>query len=137
MEQNKDMIKSLEAKIKILEIENQKLASTIELNNKEINEIKTLIRTLSDNNSTSLGEPMPTLTPNLDDKIINLKFGWKINDNARSTNDLKIVRKVAGGAKWNCSAVGDKSLIRGKTNRWKIQISRLTGNIVFGIVPKD
>ena len=137
MEQNKDLIKSLEVKIKLLEIENQKLASTIELNNKEINQIKSIISSLSENNSTPLGEPMPTLTHNPEDKIIDLKFGWKINDNARSTNDLKTVRKVAGGTKWNCSAVGDKSLIKGKINRWKIQLSRLTGSIVLGIIPKD
>ena len=37
---------------------------------------------------------------------------------------------------WNCSSVGDKSLIPGKINKWKIQLTKHTGNIVLGIVPK-
>ena len=136
MESKKDMIKSLEAKLKLLEIENQKLSSTIELNNKQIVQIKTLIKSLSEDDSSLLGTPAANVTPNPDDKIINLKFNWKINDNARMTNDLKTVRKVSGGQKWNCSAVGDKTLIKGKINKWKIQFTKKTNMIVIGIVPK-
>ena len=37
MDSNENLIKSLEVKIKILEIENQKLKSAIDANNNEIN----------------------------------------------------------------------------------------------------
>ena len=139
METNKNTIKSLETKIKILEIENQKLASNIEANKKEIEEYKSIIKSLSSDNETStLGDPLPTLTEKPENEIINIKFGWKINDNARVSNDLKAVKKVAGGRQWNCSAVGNKSLINGKINKWKIQIDEMkkTDSIVFGIIPK-
>ena len=79
---------------------------------------------------------MSASTLNPDDKIINLNFNWKINDNAKITNDLKTVTKVSGGNKWNCSTIGDKSLIKGKINKWKIQLTKMAGSIVFGIVPK-
>ena len=130
------MIKSLETKLKLLENENQKLSSTIELNNKEIEQIKSLINSLSQNDLSLLCDQTANLTENPDDKIINLKFGWIINDNARLTNDSKKIRKVSGGHNWNCSAIGDKSLIKGKINKWKIQLTKLMGGIVFGIVPK-
>ena len=55
MDSNSNMIKSLNIKIKILELENQKLLSNIEANNKEIEEIKSIIKSLSENNSTPLG----------------------------------------------------------------------------------
>ena len=71
-----------------------------------------------------------------DDKIVNLKFGWKINNNTQITNDLKTIKKVAGGSYWNCSDVGDICLINGKINKWKIQLRKHTGDIVLGIVPK-
>ena len=132
MESKKDIINSLEIKIKLLEIENQKLLSTLEMNNKQIQEYKSLIQSLSSNNSftpTTPGEPIK-------EKIINLKFGWKINNNAHISNDLNRVRKVTGGTKWNCSAIGDKNLIKGSINKWKLQLTKKTGNIVFGIVPK-
>ena len=128
MEIQKDNLNSLEIKIKLLEIENQQLASTIESKNKEIDQLKSLIKSLI---------PNINLTPNLDDKIINLNFGWKINDNATITNDLKTIRKIAGGEMWNCSAFGDKSLFKGKINKFKIQITKMTSMIVFGIIPKD
>ena len=65
-----------------------------------------------------------------------MKFGWKINDNARITNDLKTIRKVSGGQNWNCSAFGDKILTKRKINKWKIQLTKLTGSFIFGIIPK-
>ena len=130
-----DAIKSLELKIKLLEIENQKLSSTIELNKKEIEQYKSLIASLSENNS--LNNPNNDITPNPEGKVVNLVFGWKINDKAHLSNDSKTVKKIAGGNCWNCTALGDKSLVQGKINKWKIQLTKQTGNIVFGIVPKD
>ena len=127
-------IKSLELKIKLLEIENQKLSSTIELNKKEIAQYKSLIKSLSENNA--LNDRNQDLTQNPDDKVINLKFGWKVNDKARLRNDSKTVRKIGGGNSWNCSCLGDKSLIPGTINKWKIQLTKYTGAIVLGIVPK-
>ena len=116
MDSNSNMIKSLNLKIKILELENQKLLSTIEANNKEIEEIKSIIKSLSENNSTPLGEPMPIINANLESKIIDLKFGWKINLNGHLTNDRKTALKISGGVQWNCTAIGYKTLVKGKIN---------------------
>ena len=137
MDSNSNMIKSLNIKIKILELENQKLLSTIEANNKEIEEIKSIIKSLSENNSIPLYEPMPIINAHLESKIIDLKFGWKINLNGHLTNDRKTVSKVTGGGKWNCTAIGDKTLVKGKINKWKIQLTKKTGPFLFGIVPYD
>ena len=123
MDSNSNMIKSLNIKIKILELENQKLLSNIEANNKEIEEIKSIIKSLSENNSTPLGEPMPIINANLESKIIDLKFGWKINNNGHLTNDRKTVLKITGGSKWNCTAIGDKTLVKGKINKWKMNMN--------------
>ena len=128
METPKDNLNSLEIKVKLLEIENQQLISTIESKNKEIEQLKSLIKSLI---------PNINLTPNLDNKIINLNFGWKINDKATITEDLKTIRKISGGEMWNCSAFGDKSLIKGKINKFKIQLIKVTSMTVFGIIPKD
>ena len=111
METPKDNLNSLEIKVKLLEIENQQLISTIESKNKEIEQLKSLIKSLI---------PNINLTPNLDNKIINLNFGWKINDKATITEDLKTIRKISGGEMWNCSAFGDKSLIKRKINKFKM-----------------
>ena len=132
MDTNNTMIKTLEAKIKLLEIENEKLSSTIELNNKEITQIRNLIKSLSEANPS----PIKELTPNPGDKIINLNFNWKKNENAFISKDLKSIKKIKGGSKWNCTALGDNHLIKGKINSWKIQFTKKTGDIVFGIVPK-
>ena len=134
MDSNKSMPKYLETKIKLLEIENQKLASTIEANNKEIQEIKKIIQSLSTNDT-----PLPAYIPNsIDENAINLDFRWKVNSKAYSNEDLRTVKKVSGGNSWNCSAIGDKTLIRGKINKWKIQVTRMTSeNILIGIVPKN
>jgi len=113
MEGPKENMNSLEIKIKLLEIENQQLKSNLESKDKEIEQLKSLIKSLI---------PNITITPNLADKIINLNFGWKINDKATLTEDLKTIRKISGGGGWNCSAFGDKSLIKGKINKFKIQI---------------
>jgi len=127
METKKDKLNSLEIKLKLLEIENQQLKSTIEIKNKEIDQLKSLINSLI---------PNINITPNLDDKIINLDFGWKINNKASISNDLKTIRKISGGEAWNCSAFGDKILIKGKINKFKIQLIKITSMIVFGIIPK-
>ena len=129
METPKDILNSLEIKVKLLEIENQQLVSTIESKNKEIEQLKTLINSL-------IGNPNINLTPNPDDKIVNLNFGWIINDKASITNDLKTIKKISGGDSWNCSAFGNKSLIKGKINKFKIQLTKMTSNFVFGIMPK-
>jgi hypothetical protein len=128
METQKDNLNSLQIKIKLLEIENQQLKSTIESKDKEIVQLKSLINSLI---------PNTILLPNLDDKIINLNFGWIINDKATITEDLKTIRKISGGEMWNCSAFGDKSLIKGKINKYKIQLIKITSHFVFGIIPKD
>ena len=127
METTKDKLNSLEVKIKLLEIENQQLKSTLEIKNKEIDQLKSLINSLI---------PNINIIPNLDDKIINLDFGWKINNKASISNDLKTIRKISGGEMWNCSTFGDKSLIKGKINKFKIQLIKMTSMIVFGIIPK-
>ena len=129
METPKDILNSLEIKVKLLEIENQQLVSTIESKNKEIEQLKTLINSL-------IGNPNIKLTTNPDDKIVNLNFGWIINDKASITNDLKTIKKISGGEMWNCSAFGNKSLIKGKINKFKIQLTKMTSNFVFGIMPK-
>ena len=129
METPKDILNSLEIKVKLLEIENQQLVSTIESKNKEIEQLKTLINSL-------IGNPNIKLTTNPDDKIVNVNFGWIINDKASITNDLKTIKKISGGDSWNCSAFGNKSLIKGKINKFKIQLTKMTSNFVFGIMPK-
>mgnify|MGYP002626526659 CR=1 FL=1 len=127
METPEDKLTSLEIKLNLLEIENQQLKSTIEEKNKEIEQLKSLIHSFV---------PSINIPPNLDDKIISMNFCWKINDKATVTDDLKIIRKISGGDMWNCSAFGDKSLIKGKINKFKIQLTKLTCDVVFGIIPK-
>ena len=127
MESPKENMNSLEIKIKLLEIENQQLKSNLESKDKEIEQLKSLIKSLI---------PNINITPNLNDKIINLNFGWIINDKATLTEDLKTIRKISGGEAWNCSALGNKSLIKGKINKFKIQLTKVTSGFVFGIIPK-
>ena len=127
MEGPKENMNSLGIKLKLLEIENQQLKSNLESKDKEIEQLKSLIKSLI---------PNITITPNLADKIINLNFGWKINDKATLTEDSKTIRKISGGRMWNCSAFGDKSLIKGKINKFKIQLIKVTEYFVFGIIPK-
>ena len=131
MEPNKEKLNSFQAKIKLLEIENQQLLSTLETKNKEIEQLKSLIKSLIGNDFNS------NLTPNPDDNIVNLKFSWIKSENASISKGLNIAKKVSGVQKWNCSCFGDKSLIKGKINKWNLQLSRMTGDgFVFGIIPK-
>ena len=70
--------------------------------------------------------------------IIKLDFFWKVNSKAYSNEDLRVVKKISGGTAWNCTAIGDKTLVKGKINKWKIQVSKMTSNqIMIGIVPKN
>ena len=56
MESNQSILKTLEIKLKFLESENQNLSSKIEENNKEINRIKSIITSITDNNSLTICE---------------------------------------------------------------------------------
>ena len=33
-------------------------------------------------------------------------------------------------------SIGNKNLIKGKINKWKLQLTKLFGDALFGIVPK-
>ena len=90
MEPNKEKLNSFQAKIKLLEIENQQLLSTLETKNKEIEQLKSLIKTLIGNDFNS------NLTPNPDDNIVNLKFSWIKSENASISKGLNIAKKVSG-----------------------------------------
>ena len=135
MESPQNTIKSLEVKIKALEIENQKLASTIDLNNKDIKEYKSLIQSLSPNN---------TANSVLNNEIY-LKFKWKASDARKKLlceikNDSKTIKKISGDGNWNCTIIGDTCLIKGKINKWKIQVNKIrtdSSHLLFGIVPEN
>ena len=135
MEKSENVIKSLEVKIKALEIENEKLASTIELNNKEIKEYKSLIQSL---------RPQNTANSNINNEI-ELIFKWKVSELRNKLlcelkNDFKTIKKISGNNVWNCTAVGDTCLIKGKINKWKIKVNNINPNpshLLIGIVPSN
>ena len=79
MKSKENLVKTLEAKIKALELENQKFLTNIETNNKEINELKTIIQSLSDNNSINNNAPL-TPSNEVNNDVIDLKFKWKISE---------------------------------------------------------
>ena len=112
------------SKIKVLEIEIQKLSSNIELNNKEIKELKALIQSLTKNKS--INEASLT-TLNEENKEIELKFKWKISNIrillCELSNDYKTIKKISENGAYNCTAIGDKCLIKGKINKWKIPVN--------------
>ena len=123
METSENVIKSLEVKIKALEIENQKLASTIELNNKEIKEYKSLIQSL---------RPQITANSNINNEI-ELIFKWIVNELRNKLlwelkNDFKTIKKISGDNEFNCTAIGDTCLIKGKINKWKIKVNNINPN---------
>ena len=123
MEKSENVIKSLEVKIKALEIENQKLASTIELNNKEIKEYKSLIQSL---------RPQITANSNINNEI-ELIFKWKVSELRNKLlwelkNDFKTIKKISGDNEFNCTAIGDTCLIKGKINKWKIKVNNINPN---------
>ena len=138
MESIQSQIKLLEIKIKSLEIENQKLSSIIEANNKQIKEIKSLIQSITENKSTNVGV---TASLNEESKEIELKFKWKISKTRQLLcelkNDFKTIKKISGHGIGNCTVVGDKCLIKGKINKWKIQVNTDLVNILFGIIPAN
>ena len=135
METSENVIKSLEVKIKALEIENEKLASTIELNNKEIKEYKSLIQSL---------RPLNTANSNINNEI-ELIFKWKVSELRNKLlceikNDFKTIKKISGGNVWNCTAIGDTCLIKGKINKWKIKVNNINPNpshLLIGIIPSN
>ena len=135
METSENVIKSLEVKIKALEIENEKLASTIELNNKEIKEYKSLIQSL---------RPLNTANSNINNEI-ELIFKWKVSELRNKLlceikNDFKTIKKISGDNIWNCTAIGDTCLIKGKINKWKIKVNNINPNpshLLIGIIPSN
>ena len=70
MEKPRNTIKLLELKIKSLEIENQKLTSAIEINNKEIKSYQSLIQSYLPKNTSNNVQPSE----------VNLKFKWKMSN---------------------------------------------------------
>ena len=135
METSENVIKSLEVKIKALEIENEKLASTIELNNKEIKEYKSLIQSL---------RPQNTANSNIKNEN-ELIFKWKVSELRNKLlcelkNDFKTIKKISGDNIWNCTAIGDTYLIKGKINKWKIKVNNINPNpshLLIGIIPSN
>ena len=137
MEITQNMIKTLELKIESLEAENQKYLSNIEANNKEIQKYKSIIQSLKQNNN------FDNIQINDNSNVIDLKFKWKISEARKLLcelkNDSKTIKKFNGDCLWNCTAIGDRCLIKGKTNRFKIQVKNLgkSPEIYFGIVPSN
>ena len=122
---------SLEINKKLLEIDNQRLLSTIELNNKELEVINSLLDSLS-----------PKKASNEENNEINLEFKWKISKERETficelKNDSKTIKKISNNGSWNCTAIGDKNLIKGKINKWKIQTNSDFSSILVGIIPSN
>ena len=75
--------------------------------------------------------------------MIDLNFKWKISETRKLLcqlkKDSKTIKKFNGNSLWNCTAIGDRYLIKGKTNRFKIQVKNLgqSPEIFFGIVPSN
>ena len=133
MEPVKDVNKTLELNIKSLEIENQRLLSMIELNNEAIKKYKSLI---SQNPSNT-----DQLTPSITDEI-DFKFKWIASERTKNflcklKDDFKTIEKIAGDTLHNCTVIGDKCLIKGKINKWKIKNKNNKTHILFGINRAD
>ena len=136
METPQNYVNVLQLKIKTLEIENQRLASTIELNNKEISEYKSIIQSIEQNinpNNIQIKE---------NKSAIDLKFKWKVSDKRKELicelkNDSKTIKKISNHGHCNCTAIGDITLIKGKINKWKIKKNSSYNHIFFGIVPSN
>lgn len=130
MEPAPNSIKIFEANIKALEIENQRLLSMIDSNNKAIKKYKSLISQYSEN------------TENLNNNEIDLKFKWKASDITQKylcqlKDDFTTVKKISGDGLHNCTVIGDKCLIKGKINKWKIKNINDKTHILFGINRSD
>ena len=132
METPQNYVKVLQLKIKTLEIENQRLASTIELNNREINDIKSIIQSIDQKKNAN------NIQINESKNVIELKFKWKVSDKRKELicelkNDSKTIKKINNDGHYNCTAIGDINLIKGKINKWKIKFNG-HDNIFFGII---
>ena len=108
------------------------MASTIELNNKEINEYKSIIQSIEQNNNAN------NIQISESKNVIDLKFKWKVSDKRKELicelkNDSKTIKKINNSGYWNCTAIGDINLIKGTINKWKIKVKG-NSNIFFGII---
>ena len=133
MEQAPNLTKILELNIKTLEIENQRLLSMFELNNEAIKKYKSLILQNSANSAQ--------LTPLINNEV-DLKFKWKASEKTKKflcelKDDFKTIKKISGDNLHNCTIIGDKSLIKGKINKWKIKNRYDKTHILFGINRAD
>lgn len=129
MEAAPNLTKILELNIKALEIENQRLLSMIELNNEAIKKYKSLIL-LNSTNTTKL--------TSLNNNEINLKFKWKASEKTKKflcelKDNFKTIKKISGDNLHNCTIIGDKCLIKGKINKWKIKNKNDKTHILVGI----
>ena len=129
MEAAPNLTKKLELNIKTLEIENQRLLSMIELNNEAIKKYKSLIL-LNSTNTTKL--------TSLNNNEINLKFKWKASEKTKKflcelKDNFKTIKKISGDNLHNCTIIGDKCLIKGKINKWKIKNKNDKTHILVGI----
>ena len=133
MEPAQDLTKILEQKIKTLEIENQRLLSMIELNNETIKKYKSLIL----QNSANSAQLIP-----LNNNEVDLKFKWKASEKTKKflcelKDNFKTIKKISGDSLHNCTIIGDKCLIKGKINKWKIKNRNDKTHILFGINRAD
>ena len=133
MESAQNLAKILELNIKNLEIENQRLLSMIESNNEAIKKYKSSILHNSANTTT--------LTP-LNNNEINLEFKWKASEKTKKflcelKDNFKTIKKISGDNLHNCTIIGDKCLIKGKINKWKIKNRNDKTHILVGINRSD
>lgn len=134
MESAPNLSKILELNIKNLEIENQRLLSMIESNNEAIKKYKSLILQNSANTTT--------LTPLNNNNEINLDFKWKASERTKKflcelKDNFKTIKKISGDNLHNCTIIGDKCLIKGKINKWKIKNINDKTHILVGINRSD
>ena len=133
MEPAQNLNEIMELNIKVLEEENQRLLSMIESNKEAIKKYKSLILKNSGSNSQ-----ITTLNNN----EIELKFKWKTSERTKGffcelKDNFKTIKKISGDNLHNCTIIGDKCLIKGKINKWKIKNKNDKTHILFGINRAD
>ena len=79
-------------------------------------------------------------TPITEDKVLYVK--WKASDITKKylcqlKDDFTTVKKISGDGLHNCTVIGDKCLIKGKINKWKIKNINDKTHILFGINRSD